>query len=42
VDEVARSLETEAPDEIAEELIELGLMKYCRGAAVSADRSYTS
>jgi RNA polymerase sigma-70 factor (ECF subfamily) len=32
VDEVARSLETAEPDKVVEELIELGLMSYCRRA----------
>jgi RNA polymerase sigma-70 factor (ECF subfamily) len=32
VDEVAGSLETAQPEQIAEELIELGLMSYCRSA----------
>jgi hypothetical protein len=32
VDEVGRSLDTAEPERIAEELIELGLMSYCRPA----------
>ena len=34
VDEVARSIETTEPDQVAEELITLGLMSYCRSAVV--------
>ena len=37
VDEVARSLETAEPEQIAEELIDLGLMSYCRAAVSEAD-----
>jgi RNA polymerase sigma factor (sigma-70 family) len=37
VDEVARSLETADPDRVTEELIELGLMSYCRGAVRGQD-----
>jgi RNA polymerase sigma factor (sigma-70 family) len=32
VDEIARSLETTAPEALTEELVELELMSYCRGA----------
>jgi RNA polymerase sigma factor (sigma-70 family) len=38
VDEVAGSLETSQPDQVAEELIELGLMSYCRSAVGTAER----
>jgi RNA polymerase sigma-70 factor (ECF subfamily) len=37
VEEVGRSLHTAAPDEVTEELIELGLMCYCRAAVSGAD-----
>jgi hypothetical protein len=36
VEEVGRSLNTTAPDRVAEELIELGLMCYCRAAVNEA------
>ncbi len=39
VDEVAHSLETPEPGQVAEELIELGLMSYCRSAVSGAERS---
>jgi hypothetical protein len=38
VDEVARSLGTDQPGLVAEELIELGLMCYCRSAISGAER----
>jgi RNA polymerase sigma factor (sigma-70 family) len=36
VDEVARSLETAEPEQVTVELIDLGLMSYCRSAVKSA------
>lgn len=36
VEEVGRSLHTAAPDRVTEELIELGLMSYCRAAVSDA------
>lgn len=38
VEEVGRSLDTTEPDRVAEELIELGLMSYCRCAVSGAER----
>jgi RNA polymerase sigma factor (sigma-70 family) len=38
VDEVARSLQTAEPDQVTEELIELGLMSYCRSAVPPMER----
>ena len=38
VEEVAHSLQTEEPDRITEELIELGLMSYCRSAVTRGTR----
>ena len=38
VEEVAGSLETAQPDQVAEELIELGLMSYCRSAVSGGER----
>jgi DNA-directed RNA polymerase specialized sigma24 family protein len=38
VEEVGRSLQTSAPDAVTEELIELGLLKYCRSAVERRDR----
>ena len=37
VDEVAHSLHTDDPGQVAEELIELGLMSYCRSAVSGAE-----
>ena len=39
VDEVARSLDTSEPDQVAEELIALGLLSYCRSAVTPGGRS---
>jgi RNA polymerase sigma-70 factor (ECF subfamily) len=41
VDEVGRSIETAEPDQVAEELIDLGLMSYCRSAVSGAAVSIT-
>jgi len=38
VDEVAHSLHTAEPGQVAEELIELGLMSYCRSAVSGVER----
>jgi RNA polymerase sigma factor (sigma-70 family) len=38
VDEVAHSLHSAEPGQVAEELIELGLMSYCRSAVSSTER----
>ena len=38
VDEVARSLDTTEPDQVAEELIALGLLSYCRSAVPAGGR----
>jgi RNA polymerase sigma factor (sigma-70 family) len=38
VDEVGRSLGTAEPDQVSEELIDLGLMSYCRAAVTEIDR----
>ena len=38
VDEVARSLDTTEPDQVAEELIALGLLRYCRSAVPGGGR----
>lgn len=39
VDEVARSLDTTEPEQIAEELIALGLLSYCRSAVTPGGRA---
>ncbi len=41
VEEVGRTLDTTEPDQVAEELIELGLMCYCRSAVSGAAVSIT-